>query len=88
MMPVMDGVEATATIRALAEDGDPYYRNLPIIALTANAVSGMREMFLGNDFNDFIPKPIEPKKINAILERWIPKDKQVKPEEVNQSVHP
>ena len=86
MMPVMDGVEATAKIRAMAENGDSYFRDLPIIALTANAVSGMREMFLGNDFNDFIPKPIEPKKINAILERWIPKDKQIRSADINQSV--
>jgi len=86
MMPVMDGVEATAKIRSMAADGDSYYRDLPIIALTANAVSGMREMFLGNDFDDFIPKPIEPKKINAILERWIPKEKQIKSADVSQSV--
>jgi len=86
MMPVMDGVEATAKIRALGENGDSYYRELPIIALTANAVAGMREMFLGNNFNDFIPKPIEPNKINAILERWIPKEKQIRQEDEDISV--
>jgi signal transduction histidine kinase/ActR/RegA family two-component response regulator/HPt (histidine-containing phosphotransfer) domain-containing protein len=72
MMPEMDGVEATRLIRE-SDAG----RNLPIIALTANAVSGMREMFLQNGFDDFLSKPIDTAKLNAILERWLPKEKQV-----------
>jgi len=72
MMPEMDGVEATKRIREL-----PAGKNLPIIALTANAVSGMREMFLQNGFDDFLSKPIDTAKLNAVLERWLPKDKQV-----------
>jgi CheY-like chemotaxis protein/HPt (histidine-containing phosphotransfer) domain-containing protein len=72
MMPEMDGVEATRRNREL-ENG----RNLPIIALTANAVSGMREMFLQNGFDDFLSKPIDTAKLNAVLERWLPKYKQV-----------
>jgi signal transduction histidine kinase/CheY-like chemotaxis protein len=73
MMPGMDGMEATAAIRAL--EGD-YFKNVPIIALTANAVSGMREMFFENAFSDFLSKPIELGKLNEILENWIPKDKR------------
>jgi len=72
MMPEMDGVEATRRIREL-----PAGKNLPIIALTANAVSGMHEMFLQNGFDDFLSKPIDTAKLNAVLERWLPKDKQV-----------
>ncbi|MDR2694256.1 MAG: response regulator [Chitinispirillales bacterium] len=72
MMPEMDGVEATKLIRKLDAG-----RNLPIIALTANAVSGMREMFLQNGFDDFLSKPIDTAKLNAVLERWLPKEKQV-----------
>jgi len=72
MMPEMDGVEATRRIREL-----PAGKNLPIIALTANAVSGMREMFLQNGFDDFLSKPIDTAKLNAVLERWLPKEKQV-----------
>jgi len=72
MMPEMDGVEATRHIREL-----PSGKNMPIIALTANAVSGMREMFLQNGFDDFLSKPIDTAKLNAVLERWLPKDKQV-----------
>ncbi|MCL2220203.1 MAG: ATP-binding protein [Chitinispirillia bacterium] len=73
MMPEMDGIEATAYIRAL--DGEQY-KKLPIVALTANAIAGMREMFLENDFNDYISKPIDPLRLNSILEMWIPKEKQ------------
>ena len=72
MMPAMDGIEATAAIRAL--EGE-YFKKVPIIALTANAISGMREMFLEKGFNDFLPKPIEITKLNEILDNWVPKDK-------------
>jgi CheY-like chemotaxis protein/HPt (histidine-containing phosphotransfer) domain-containing protein len=77
MMPGMDGVAATQAIRAMA-DGDSFYRKLPIIMLTANAVSGQREMFLQNGIDDFLPKPIEVQQLNKILEKWIPKAKQKK----------
>jgi len=74
MMPDMDGIEATVKIRGL--DGEEYKR-LPIVALTANAVSGVREMFLQNGFNDFLAKPIETMKLNAILDAWLPKEKKM-----------
>ena len=73
MMPEMDGVEAAGRIREL---GGEEYRNLPIVALTANAVSGMKEMFLRNGFSDFLSKPIDTSKLNAVLGKWIPKEKQ------------
>ena len=76
MMPGMDGIEATAFIRAL-ESGDEYFKKLPIIALTANALSGQREMFLENGINDFLAKPIDIQKLNDILEKWIPAEKRV-----------
>ena len=74
-MPEMDGVEATQHIRALGDEL-PYCKDLPIVALTANAVSGMKEMFLANGFDDFISKPIDIVLMNSVLEKWIPKDKQ------------
>jgi signal transduction histidine kinase/CheY-like chemotaxis protein len=77
MMPGMDGIEATKFIRELGNE-NPHYANLPIIALTANAISGTKEMFLSNGFNDFLSKPIEMVKLNAILAKWIPKSKQEK----------
>ena len=81
-MPGMDGIEATGIIRSL-EDGkdNDYYKNIPIVALTANAVFGMKEMFLENKMNDFLAKPIEVSKLNKILKEWIPKEKQIKQEE-------
>jgi CheY-like chemotaxis protein len=75
MMPEMDGIEATRLIRSLAGD---CYRQLPIIALTANAIIGMREMFLSQGFNDYLSKPIELAKLDDILAAWIPKEKQLK----------
>jgi signal transduction histidine kinase/CheY-like chemotaxis protein len=74
MMPEMDGIEATRTIRAL--EGE-YYRQVPIIALTANALIGMKEMFLSNGFNDYLSKPIELLKLDDVLETWIPVEKQM-----------
>jgi signal transduction histidine kinase/CheY-like chemotaxis protein/HPt (histidine-containing phosphotransfer) domain-containing protein len=77
MMPQMDGIRATAIIREMGKQ-DPYYRNLPIVALTANALVGQREMFLQNGIDDFLAKPIEMSKLNAILEQWLPREKQIK----------
>jgi signal transduction histidine kinase/ligand-binding sensor domain-containing protein/CheY-like chemotaxis protein len=73
MMPGLDGIETTTAIRS--EPGD-YFSQLPIIALTANAMSGMREMFLKNGFNDYLSKPIEVSKLAEIMERWVPVDKR------------
>jgi CheY-like chemotaxis protein/HPt (histidine-containing phosphotransfer) domain-containing protein len=73
-MPGMDGMEATAAIRAWEKEKGT--EQVLIIALTANAVTGTREMFLANGFNDFLSKPIDMVKLNAVLERWIPKEKQ------------
>ncbi|GMO43027.1 MAG: hypothetical protein Pg6C_04660 [Treponemataceae bacterium] len=87
MMPDMDGVETTEVIRAWEKDAvsfaeDETQRNprrqVPIVALTANAVSGMREMFLEKGFDDFLAKPIDISKLDEVLARWIPKTKQRK----------
>ena len=74
-MPDVDGVEATRRIRYMG-NSDPRCKDLPIIALTANAVAGMKEMFLANGFNGFLPKPVDTVKLNSILEKWIPGEKQ------------
>jgi signal transduction histidine kinase/FixJ family two-component response regulator/HPt (histidine-containing phosphotransfer) domain-containing protein len=83
MMPEMDGIEATAAIRAWEKELNEEQifdlrKHIPIIALTANAVVGMREMFIENGFNDFISKPIDVSKLDEILARWIPKEKKEK----------
>lgn len=69
MMPEMDGIEAVQIIRKdCGENG-----RLPvIIALTANAMEGVREKFLQQGFQDFITKPLDKKTLNEALIRWIP----------------
>lgn len=69
MMPQMDGLETLKEIRSLPCQ---YYQNVPIIALTANAVSGIKEMFLANGFNDYLSKPIAISHLEALLKRWLP----------------
>lgn len=78
MMPDMDGVEATRRIRDMGKK-DPYFAVLPIIALTANAMKGMKEFFLSNGFNGFISKPVELDALDDALVAWIPEDKQIAP---------
>ena len=73
MMPEMDGIETTAAIRTLEEE---HFKTMPIIALTANAVSGMREMFIEKGFNDFLAKPIDVSKLDEMLDLWIKKEKR------------
>ena len=68
MMPKMDGIETTRKIRAAGY-------NQPIVALTANAVAGQAEIFLGSGFDDFISKPIDVRQLNMILNKFI-RDKQ------------
>ena len=69
MMPEMDGMEAARIIHE--EIGTEYARNIPIIALTANAIVGNEEMFLNNGFQDFISKPIDTAKLDSALRRWV-----------------
>jgi CheY-like chemotaxis protein len=76
MMPGMDGIEAAAAIRA--DEKARNERNVPIIALTANAIFGMKEMFLEKRFNDYLSKPIEIAKLDDVMSRWIPAEKQIK----------
>ncbi|MDR2740260.1 MAG: response regulator, partial [Treponema sp.] len=74
MMPGMDGIETAKRIRSLGNG----YEKLVMIILTANAVSGMKEMFLAEGFSDFLSKPVEIAKLDEIIAKWIPPDKQVK----------
>ncbi|MDR3152738.1 MAG: response regulator [Deltaproteobacteria bacterium] len=69
MMPVMDGIEAARIIRT--DLGSDYAKNVPIIALTANALAGSKEMFLSHGFNSFISKPIDLMQLDEELARWI-----------------
>ena len=72
MMPAMDGIDTLKNIRALH---DPQLERVPIVALTANAVSGAREMFLEAGFNEYISKPIERDKFEKVLRSYLPEEK-------------
>jgi signal transduction histidine kinase/HPt (histidine-containing phosphotransfer) domain-containing protein len=78
MMPDMDGIETAKQIRdweAGRQDKKPGDKPLPIIALSANAISGAKEFFLANGLNGFLSKPIEAQSLNDILARWLPPEK-------------
>jgi CheY-like chemotaxis protein len=64
MMPLMDGIETTQKLRSLGYNGT-------IIALTANALAGNREMFMENGFDGFISKPIDMRELNSILNEFV-----------------
>ena len=66
-MPVMDGYDATLAIRA-AEQGTG--RHVPIVALTAHAMKGDREICLNAGMDDYLGKPIRPRELASVLERW------------------
>jgi signal transduction histidine kinase/CheY-like chemotaxis protein len=68
MMPGMDGIETLKKIRAL---GTKYAENMPIIALTANAVAGNEQMFLDNGFSAFSPKPFNVMSLDSVIQKWV-----------------
>lgn len=69
MMPDIDGVEAAHHIRQM--EGE-YYQKVPIIAFTANAVGGIKEMFIKEGMNDFIAKPLDYKEFVQKIRHWLP----------------
>ena len=83
MMPVMDGIETTKILR----EGSSSNRDAPIIALTANAVSGMREYFLESGMDDFVSKPIDMNELSRVLAAWLPSEKII-PHEAEIQVQP
>jgi CheY-like chemotaxis protein len=76
-MPQMDGISAAAAIRAL----DSPHRDVPIIALTANALVGQREICLEAGMNGFLTKPIQPDALYGELRRWAPRNAANAPSE-------
>ena len=66
MMPEMDGIETAAAIRKM--EG---HAQTPIVALTANALRGMREYYLEQGFEDYLSKPISPEALDAIINKWL-----------------
>ncbi|MCR5428371.1 MAG: response regulator [Lachnospiraceae bacterium] len=70
MMPEMDGVEAMKRIRAL---GSSYVEKMPIIALTANAIAGTRNLLISEGFTDYASKPMPIKVLENLLTKYLPK---------------
>jgi CheY-like chemotaxis protein len=68
IMPEMNGIEAAKKIRAL---GTEYAKMIPIIALTANVMTGNEKMFLDNGFDAFLPKPINMMTLDSIVQSLI-----------------
>jgi signal transduction histidine kinase/CheY-like chemotaxis protein len=68
MMPEMDGIDAAAAIRKTDGCADT-----PIVALTANALRGMRELYLEKGFQDYLSKPINSEALNEIINKWLNK---------------
>lgn len=66
-MPVMDGYEATAAIRSLPQNSE-----LPIIAMTANALAGDKEACLKAGMDDYLSKPVSLQALSAIIAQWVP----------------
>lgn len=71
-MPEMDGI---ATLKKLKEDYPDRVRDIPYIALTANAISGAREMYISNGFSDYLTKPIDGFALSTIIRKWLPAEK-------------
>jgi len=83
-MPHMDGYEATGEIRRRGICGENG-RRIPIVALTANALTGDREECFAAGMDDYISKPFGLKQIAKVLERWLPHDHSIIPPKGNDS---
>ena len=71
MMPELDGIETTHIIRRFHSE----YDNVPIIALTANVIGDVKNMFIKEGMNDFIAKPIEVRMLINTIRKWLPPEK-------------
>ncbi len=75
-MPEMDGYEATRKIRNLSDD-DPYFRNIPILALSASAMAEIQEKAMEYEMNDFVSKPFQPEELQEKIARYTLPRKEV-----------
>ncbi len=72
MMPGMDGIE---TLHHIREKNGKFFQKVPVVALTANAIGGAREMFLSEGFQDFVAKPVEVSTLERVLKKFIPEER-------------
>ena len=71
MMPNMDGIETLKAAKALPNN---MCENVPVIALTANAVVGAREMYLEAGFNDYLSKPVRIETLFEMIIKYLPSE--------------
>ncbi|MBQ8913230.1 MAG: response regulator, partial [Lachnospiraceae bacterium] len=71
MMPEMDGVE---TLKRMKDTDDNMCKGTPVIALTANAVSGSRDMYISEGFDEYLSKPIVPEKLEKLISSFLPEE--------------
>lgn len=76
-MPEMDGVETTRRFRQL--EGE-YFANVPIIALTANAIDGVEKDYMAAGMNDWLFKPVNIKQFREKFLKFLPEDKIIRVE--------
>ncbi len=70
-MPGMDGIE---TLHVMQQSAENLNKGVPCVALTANAISGAREVYLHEGFNDYLSKPVDSVKLEKLILRYLPKD--------------
>ena len=83
MMPEMDGIE---TLKRSKQMADNKCRNTPVIALTANAIFGVREMYLQEGFDDYMSKPIEGELLEELLRKYIPAEKLMRVQDTDKQI--
>ena len=71
MMPEMDGIETLHRMKTMNESK---CENSPVVALTANAITGAKEMYLAEGFDAFLPKPINPEKLEQMILKLLPRE--------------
>ncbi|MBQ7657541.1 MAG: transporter substrate-binding domain-containing protein [Butyrivibrio sp.] len=72
MMPYKDGIEALKELKAMKDNPNI---ETPVVCLTANAIAGMREVYISAGFDDYLAKPINPPDLEDMIIRYLPKDK-------------
>ena len=79
MMPDMDGIEVLSIFKDMVVNGESVINaDTPVIVLTANAISGVKEQYVNAGFIDYISKPIIPEKLERLIDRYVPEEKKVR----------
>lgn len=81
MMPSLDGIQTLKLAKDMPENKS---KDVPTIALTANAISGAKEMFLRKGFSNYLSKPVEPRSLEEMLIQYLPEEKVQSPTLANQ----